>query len=759
MPMTDYGQWTGAIEEAQNRQREWYKHQTEKEKEFDNAVRNNASDGEIARLRDELRSIQNTIDDYDREIEQYKENALENYVNRDLSNVPGPVPVRAGSNTAKNVAAGPDGGTGNSPVGNTVPSSGVGTTNGVGEAQTTILPDGTKVTKNPDGTTTTVKPDGTTTITDIQGNPINADGTPTTKGSGLKTEPEEQEGENLYDSIAKLCKFHEIEATKMDNGGQLKIDCFFVHKYFISDADTVHFKYDKEVFGLTITNSVTKFGTSANVIINDKAGTLSSIIENQSSFYFVVSIMDIIKSEGDVSDKTLGTIKEEGILYQPWIFEIEKVDVLSGADSNDKLVSIDLVDIISATLKKVSYGNLLLQYPTFLNANHFGELYFTLIDFAGTIIHLNHNKKYHIPKNVYFIADITDSINSIIKETVLADLLIDMTCYAIMNHIYSYAVREIEPPANFQGDKPGNILVPILLHDEFDTVDGSYRKHFNRDKDVEMISKQAYSGKKYSIDAIYVKRGLFAKGIGMPFELAFDKKQSIIYECFNPKLNDDGTLHPDEEDYVFMNGCSTSAFTDVVQISPNNYMSGLLWKNLAIMNDTPSGGANFLIFFNWIFEIYKAMFLNDGENHLSSKLSKKVIPNIEPHFLALQKANLVGDDAQIFAKLNSITIRLKSTDIIKEGLLYVARALKSYIFLNSMATFDTKLSMIRRVGEIIKINNQGIDQNLESIQPPIGGLNALETGFALMYTTQIIHKFQGTKAHDIICASKICQIS
>ena len=758
MPMTDYGQWAGAIEEAKNRQKGWYQLQTEKEKEFDEAVRNNASDDKIAHLRNELRSIQNTIDDYDREIEQYEDNAREDYANRDLSNVSGPVPVRAGSNTAKNVAAGPDGGTGNSPIGNTVPSSGVGTTSGVGEAQTAVLPDGTRMTKNPDGTITTVKPDGTTTTTDAQGNPINVNGAPAAKGSGLKTEPEEQEGEDLYDAVAKLSKFHEMEATTMDNGGQMKIDCFFVHKYFVDDADTIHFKYGKEVFSLSLTTSVSKFGTFANVVINDKAGTLTTIIENQSSFYFVVSMMDIIKSEGEIADKSGETIKEQGIHYQPWIFEIEKATVISGENSNDKLISIDLIDIISATLKKVSYGNLLLQYPTFLNANHFGELYFTLIDYAGTIIHLNHNKKYHIPKNIYYISDITDTINAIIKETVLADKTIDTTCYAILNHIYNTAVREIKPPANFRGDKPGNIMVPILLHDEFDTADGSYRKYFNRDKDVEMITETSFSGKKYSISAIYVKRGLFAKGIGMPFELAFDKKQSIIYECFNPKLKEDGTLHPDEEAYVFMNGCSTSAFSDVVQTSPNNYMSGLLWKNLAIMNDTPSGGANFLIFFNWIFEMYKAMFLKEGENFLSTKLSKKIIPSIEPHFLALQKANLVGDDAQTFAKLNSVTVRLKSSDIIKEGLFHVGRTLKSYIFLNSLAAFDTKLSMLRRVGEIIKINNQGKDQELESIQPAIGGLDALESGFALMYTTQIIHKFQGNKAHDVICASKICQI-
>lgn len=751
----DYGEWADNIEKAQNSQREWYKRQTQKEKEFDDAVKNNASDDEISRLRNELKSIQDTIDNYDRKIDEYKDRALEDYTNRDLSNAPGPVPVRSGSNTQNNINPGTAPGGGNSPVGNEIPSSGATSVESLQPGQTAVLPDGSRVTKNADGSITTVKPDGTSITTDASGNPVDPNAP---KDSGLKTEPEEQEGENLYEAVADLSKFHELETTRMDNGSQMKIDCFFVHKYFIDNENTIHFKYDKEVFGLTITNSVSKFGTTANVVINDKGGTLSTIIENQSSFYFVISIMDIMESEGEVADNSAGTIKERGICYQPWIFEIEKANVISGDGGNDKVLSIDLIDIISATLKKISYGNLLLQYPTFLNANHFGEVYFTLIDFAGTIIHFNHNKKYHIPKEVYYISDITDAINPIIKEVVLADRPIDMTCYELLNIIYNSAAREIEPPSNFKGDKPGNILVPILLHDEFDTADGSYRKYFNREKGFEMFSEKSFSGSKYSIDAIYVRRGLFAKGIGMPFELAFSKEQSIIYECFNPKLNADGSLHSDEEPYVFMNGTSTSAFSDVVQTSPNNYMSGLLWKNLAIMNDTPSGGANFLVFFNWIFEMYKAMFLRDGENHLATKLNKKIIPSVEPHFLSLQKANLAGDDAQTFAKLNSVTIRLKSTDIIKEGLFYVGRTLKSYIFLNSLATFDTKMSMIRRVGEIIKINNQGNDTMLENIQPPIGGLDAVQNGFTLMYTTQIIHSFQGTKAHDIICASKICQI-
>ena len=76
--------------------------------------------------------------------------------------------------------------------------------------------------------------------------------------------------------------------------------------------------------------------------------------------------MDIIKSEGEIADKSSETIKEQGIHYQPWIFEIEKATVISGENSNDKLISIDLIDIISAKSKTAARAALCAKDGAFL---------------------------------------------------------------------------------------------------------------------------------------------------------------------------------------------------------------------------------------------------------------------------------------------------------------------------------------------------------------------------------------------------------
>lgn len=634
---------------------------------------------------------------------------------------------------------------------NSVPSSGSSSTYPVEEGQESVLADGTRIIKNADGTTTTISPDGRTIKTDAAGNIIPESGS--LVGSGLKTEPAEQEGKDLYETIAKLTHFTEIEAIAMNNGFKTKIDCFFVHKYFMDKENTVHFQYGKEVTSLSITNSASRFGTSATVTILDNGGMIPSILEYQSSYYFVIAIMDVVDS-----DESGEHIHEEGIFYQPYVFDISNINILSDDKTRTGFYNINLLDIVSSTLEKVSYGNLLLEYPTFLNAQHFGELYFTLIDFAGTIIHLNHNKKYHISKNVYFINDITDNINEIIKNVVLADRTIDMSCYTIMNHIFKHAVREIVPPASFKGDKPGNLLLPILLFEEYDPIDNSYRSYFNRDTKIKMLDEMDFSSKKYEISVTYVKRAYFARGIDMAFELAFNKKSCILFECLNPKLKEDGTLHDDENKFTFMNGFSITELNNIVQFPPDNQMTGILWKNLMLLNDTPSGTANFLIFFNWIYEIYKSKFLNYDESYIGNSMRLKMKPANIPYFLELEKNKLLGGDPEVFAKTNSVTIRLKSLDIIKEGLYHVGRTLKSYIFLNALTGFKTKLNILRRPCEIIKINNNSSDSDVESLQKPIGGMESMKNGFSLMYMTQITHTFEQNKATDTIHANRICEL-
>ena len=569
-------------------------------------------------------------------------------------------------------------------------------------------------------------------------------------GMSQSSETNNMEGEDIFSALAKLSNFAKINSIQLSSGNNSKIDCFFVDKSVMTNEAAIHFSYAQEVKSFSITKSVTQYGTTGTLDLIDLNGTLSYILEKQNTFYCVINIFEVTESRNDLEK---ATSMESGYMYQPYVFEIEDVRIMSPDGAKSKIYRLELLDIISSTLKKVSYGNLLLQYPSFINAADFGEIYSTLIDFAALIININHNKKYKIDNRINFIDDITDNINEIIKNVVLKDFPITDNVYKLLNLIYQCACREMEPPASFKGDKPGNILIPILLQDEIEDISGYYRQYFNRDLDFQVEEPITFTDKHYSVSGSMIRRGFYSKILTMPFELAFKLGQkSIIYESINPKKTP-------LENALFesMNGFSFQPVKDSTELPPVQGFTGMAWKNLALLSDTTGGANNMLVYFNWIYEYYKSAFLCEGENVITKICKKEIVPNLDPHFHIVEQN--ADDTSEEFAKINSTTIRLKSNDSVKEALYHVGKTLKSFVFMNSLFGFKLKGNMFRHPGEIIKIGNE--ESNLQNENPTssLGGINALENGYVLAYMTHISHLYNGSIAEDVIYATKICDIN
>ena len=526
----------------------------------------------------------------------------------------------------------------------------------------------------------------------------------------------------------------------------------------MSVDDIFYFSYGKQIKSFTINQNVSSYSTTASIEVIDYNGSFTSIGELQNNFYFVISIFDISKEDISADKKTKN---ETGYMFYPYIFDIEKITLLSPEGNPVKNYKIDLLDIISSSLKKVCYGNLLLDYPSFINSNNFGELYTTLMDYAARIIHLSHNKKFHIDKDIFYIDDITDSINPLIKDVILLDLPITMTCYELLNHIHKHAAREVEAPANFHGELVGNVLVPMTLHDEFEDISGHYREYFKRNEDKKIISDISFTSDMGGVSGSLIKRCRYAKTLLMPFQLAFtDKEEKCkIYENINPPVDKDENILDSEKIFDPSNGIVFSPIVESVDLPPDSTLNGLKWKNLALLSECPDGSNNMLIYFNWIYEFYKSAFLNDKNSFLSKKIKQDIVPNIDPHFHVMESAKLVGDDLVSFSRINASTIELKSTDPLKEALYQVGRVIKSYIYLNSMFGFKMKGSFFRHPGEIIKINSATKSIEEEASTGNLGGLSSAKDKYVLMYTTSITHIVDGNTFSDIIYGNKICSFT
>lgn len=565
------------------------------------------------------------------------------------------------------------------------------------------------------------------------------------------------EGEDLIDTIAKLSNFNYIESTIFADGFSRKIDCFFVPKATLSKEGSFHYIYGREVVSITISQSVSSYGISGTVEINDTLGSISTVAEFSPNFYFVISIFNVSEEDKGIS---------HGYMTQPYVFEIEECIPKSPDGSPSKVYQFKLKDIISATLGKVGYGNLLLEYPGFVNLGNFGDVYNTILDYAGKIINFVHNKKYYIDCTINFIEDNADSYNEILKSVIFKDLNISMDCYSLLNYIYRHAAKEIAAPPHFTGDNPGNVLIPLLLQDEIEDIRSEYRRYFKREVKKKITDNITFesSNAPYTTNASYIRRALYAKNILMPFELAFNSSEdsggkSIIYENINPLKDKNDAILESEKIYLPMNGYVFSPVEDAVDIPPNGANIGLGWKNLALISDTPEGAGNLLIYFNWIYDYYLEVFLNDKKSHLASTLKELITPSTDPHFHVMETAGLTGGDAETFAKMNANTIVLKSTEPLKEALYHVGRTIKSYIMTNSLYGFKIKGDLLRHPGEIIKVNSPTKNMDEYSAVSLVGGLAAAANNHILAYTNTIIHIFKGNTFKDLIYCNKICNIN
>ena len=602
-----------------------------------------------------------------------------------------------------------------------------------------------------------------------EANPEIANAVPATATSATLSEPSSassgasssgmQEGDNLYEVLAANSGMEYVETTTFADGMKRKISCFFVDKSTMSKSETFYLVYGREVKNLSFEQNLATYGITGSVDITDITGSITSIVNGQSNFYFVICIMEITKEKENMDNGTISK-HEEGYMTQPYVFEIEDVEIISPDGALSKMYRLKLIDIISANLKKVSYGNLLLEYPSFINANNFVELYQTVLDYASTIICLNHNKKYHIDTEILFVDDVTDSINDLLKAVFLTGIPISITCYDLLNKIHKAAAREIQPPSNFKGEVPGNVLLPIYLQDELPDVGSFYKSYFNRDNKKSVLIDLNFSGGGNSISAKMIKREMTAKCILMPFEMAFTNRaeKSLIYENINPRRLENGELDSSENHFLASNGVVVSPISDNIDLEAPNSVTGLLWKNLALLSDTPSGTTNMLVYFNWIYEFYKAAFLNEGQSYISNALGKLIKPATDPQFHRAEVANLTGGDKEKFAKINANTIVLKSTDTIKEALYHVGRVLKSFIYLNSLYGFKITGNILRHPGEIIKINSTAKDKESDSSTGVIGGVESHKNNFVLAYTTSISHIFKDNQYDNVIYANKICTI-
>jgi hypothetical protein len=607
------------------------------------------------------------------------------------------------------------------------------------------------------------------------------------------------DAKDLFEECAMLSTFNFQMGSVFNDGINRKIDCFVVDKTEIMHENTIHFEYGRSIKSISITQTLTDYGISGVVELEDINNFISLILENASNFYFVISIFETYEEES-------GTIlTHHGHAIEPYIFEIDNVICISEDSSAIKTYKIILSDIISSTLKKTPYGNLLLHEAGFANYSNCRDIFACFIDFAARIIYYTHKKRYKIdPKIKKYDNYNNDEFSDLLRKVLLADLSVEVSCYEVLNQIYRRAAVRIMPPEDFPGQPTGQgIFIPLFLLNEIPDISLMYYNHLpssrtKADKSqfapenlsIENIkfltSAEAASAKNtnnntiidtfstkaekvVTCNGLYIKRGFYFRDILMPFELAFrgkgsDKNMyepSFIYENINP-LTDINYKPTEREGKMFRsaNGYVISPLIKTINLPGEQEVVGRKLKNLILL----SGGSaecvdNMLIYFNWIYEFYKYTFLKTHDSNIKSCLNTIIAPSVDPQFHIMEGEDQTAEEEKFLATLNADVVVAKTNDVMAEAHYHVGRILKSLIMSNSLFGFSIKGNLFRHPCEIIKINSPNKSKEDENEAGSLDTFDSGEHGFSLGFITSVTHSFVGNTFNDIVYANKICTLN
>lgn len=577
----------------------------------------------------------------------------------------------------------------------------------------------------------------------------------------------------------------ETERTHFNQEKDMKIVCFFVPKIYetknLYQKDSVVKIPYSIVDELTIEDRLDSIGVGGYVNIKNDGNALEGIFERHNNYYFVVNITEYV---GDVSIK-----------YEPYIFDIVSVTNITKPFKKDKVVRIQLVDIITSILSSHSIASFIkFEGTEVANCKNYKVLFSKIINYVKRFIRINNNNVYEFKKDVIYdesmmfmgknklngydadldvSALVTASFNKIERNSSIYEamkvFLVDCVTSIKMTDEMKSIFQEI-----------GDVLIPFFFKEEYADVNGIYynlwheeqpelkepkkqgenanneeklqgkelqesKNKISRFKEIS-LSNPDYAGKSERL----VLRNITMRDFFMPFYLCFSYKSNggpFIWEDINPKSSI-STLNGSMEDNL-----QSLTFRAIDKRSVDKR-----WKNVVFLDGSveQSGVKHTMVFFDWFYKFFLRAFLNSslmgGENNY--------ISNVIPDFYAFSGANKIGYAENsnektfnnLFDEYNSNTIALTTTDTINESLRAMGKNLASLVLLNDSYMFSLKGNLLRRPNEIVRLS---IDSSENGGEQQLNIFTNNNTLF--VYLRQVTHVFKGTTYTNNIVASKICE--
>lgn len=349
---------------------------------------------------------------------------------------------------------------------------------------------------------------------------------------------------------------------------------------------------------------------------------------------------------------TLATddIQNQKIYLEPYIFNITEVKQISPPDSLNKMYLISFLDILSYTAMNHSFSSIRkLAKGPLSNAQNYEMLFNTVYDYLISFI-----ERFTLGSFTY------DKINFMEKSDVDTSELVKMTIDKIPQtatvldalKIISYDActatnmkkeRHEEIKKDFElFENDTTALVPLFFKEEYLFNSAVYEAIFDIDDNDKIRDKISKVINASDGGLNVLTRSMFKRNISMPFFFAFDDKNKIIFESLNPDIEEENNKSNTnvqteniEKSFKCINGQKVSPITSMTTKFIDMKVNNARWKNMIFLYESKDSDSNFLLRFDWIFNFYNRVFLNN-------RVNKNLITNILPDFYINEKIGLAN---------------------------------------------------------------------------------------------------------------------
>lgn len=260
------------------------------------------------------------------------------------------------------------------------------------------------------------------------------------------------------------------------NAGKYKISIFLSPKFTSSDKiftsnSNIFLKYNDTVRLIHLVDDIDSIGLSGYIDVNNIGSHLDLFLERHNNYYLIINFTKY----QDVNNNEVATVK-----FQPYIFEIDRIQSLSNPQAEIKTLRIWLVDLVTKILKTHSIASVIKMHRNITKCQSYKEVFGYIMEYVRNYINVNTNNKYEYHKpllytnNTYCFGiakngnDVGVQMSGLIKAS-FKKVSKNASIKEALDILLQDCCTSLKTPAGFKERymNIGDVLIPFFFKEEY----------------------------------------------------------------------------------------------------------------------------------------------------------------------------------------------------------------------------------------------------------------------------------------------------